>query len=379
MLRFRQWLLIVEARTDLVPPEVLQGYEAAFREELQKVIARTRNPGLRARLQDMLRCPVRDGRGRCRSFSDYIVAALIHHGVHRRYDLEACLSYVIGQMLMPRDDAGQDRSTVFGGFVEKPGETPAYNPLQVRFMRSLEWAVNAIASGRIPRLAIAERRPSGTVSIGRGRDGDDQAVSPDEIAGRPSSDAGLDELVGDIGVLLRRKERQTGLPLAALFAAIVGGMSVEEQRRRFGDRAARVGRRTIIQTIEEYARATDNRRLLAMLRRLQGGADQQVAAPVRPVTPVLSDKERDYASIASVIARFDRPVGSADLGKYRRRWLEYPPREAGSGFRNRLEEVLAAMVRDRVLRATKTRNGAAVYSPGPRFGEVAPGAVAETA
>ena len=79
--------------------------------------------------------------------------------------------------------------------------------------------------------------------------------------------------------------------------------------------------------------------------------------------------ERDYASIAQVVARFDRPVGTADLGSFRRRWLEYPPRDPSSGHRNRLEEVLAAMVRDGVLEAIQTRSGATVYERGPRFQE----------
>jgi hypothetical protein len=63
-------------------------------------------------------------------------------------------------------------------------------------------------------------------------------------------------------------------------------------------------------------------------------------------------------------------VGTADLGRYRRRWLEYPPRDPASGHRNRLEETLASMVRDGVLKAVQTRSGATVYERGPRFEEV---------
>jgi hypothetical protein len=82
---------------------------------------------------------------------------------------------------------------------------------------------------------------------------------------------------------------------------------------------------------------------------------------------VLSDQERDYRSIASVVARFERPVRTADLGRYRRRWLEYPPRSSESSHRNRLEAVLARMVQDGVLKATKGIAGGLVYSPGPQF------------
>ena len=84
---------------------------------------------------------------------------------------------------------------------------------------------------------------------------------------------------------------------------------------------------------------------------------------------MLSDQERDYRSIADVVARFDGPVGTSHLGRFRRRWLEYPPRDTASGYRNRLEEVLAAMVRDGVLKATRTAGGATFYSPGPAFDE----------
>jgi hypothetical protein len=153
---------------------------------------------------------------------------------------------------------------------------------------------------------------------------------------------------------------------------MLGGMTVDEQRRRFGDRRVRPAREVIIQTIEDYARSTDNRLLLHLLRRLregEGGPPEAQArrTAARTPRPVLSDKERDYASIVHVVARFKRPVGSADLGRFRRRWLEYPPRDRTSGHRNRLEEVLARMVQDGVLKATQTRNGATVYEPGLAF------------
>ena len=86
----------------------------------------------------------------------------------------------------------------------------------------------------------------------------------------------------------------------------------------------------------------------------------------KAVAAPLTDQQRDYASILAVIDRLGRPVGTADLGKYRRRWLDYPPRDATPGYRNRLEEVLARMVTDGVLTAIRTRKGALVYSLGPK-------------
>ena len=75
---------------------------------------------------------------------------------------------------------------------------------------------------------------------------------------------------------------------------------------------------------------------------------------------------------AGVVARLARPVGTADLGRYRRRWLGYPPRSPGGPHRNRLEEVLAAMVAAGVLTASRTRQGAFLYAPGPQFGRYRP-------
>jgi hypothetical protein len=87
MLRFREWLLLREGRAG-VPKGVLAAYEAAFKDQLRQVIRRTQNPALRAKLIEMLDCPVRDSRGQCRSFTDYIVSALIKNGIHHRYDME---------------------------------------------------------------------------------------------------------------------------------------------------------------------------------------------------------------------------------------------------------------------------------------------------
>jgi hypothetical protein len=159
--------------------------------------------------------------------------------------------------------------------------------------------------------------------------------------------------------------------LTDLFGAIMAGDRTEQQLRRFGERATKEGRRILVATLRDYAETSGNFSLPNLLRRFEGFQANRPTPgkpkPAEAARPVLSDKERDYASIADVISRFDRPVGTADLGRFRRRWLEYPPRDASSAFRNRLEEVLAMMVRDGVLRATRTRTGATVYEPGPQF------------
>ena len=177
--------------------------------------------------------------------------------------------------------------------------------------------------------------------------------------------------MNDITSLLRQKERAYGLPLVALFQAIISGKNSEQQRREFGDGAVRAARPIIVQTIRTYAEKSGNYHLLTLLNRFEGLRANQPTPGLRPVRtqkPRLPEKERDYASILSVLERLGRPAGTADLGRYRRRWLEYPPRNPGSGYRNRLEEVLDAMTKEGVLSAIRTAKGAFVYAPGPNAG-----------
>ena len=72
--------------------------------------------------------------------------------------------------------------------------------------------------------------------------------------------------------------------------------------------------------------------------------------------------EADFRSIVDVLEKHGRSVSLAILGKFRRRWLERPPRDPASVHPNRLMDVLARMVKDGVL----TKQGAR-YVPGPRY------------
>lgn len=158
-----------------------------------------------------------------------------------------------------------------------------------------------------------------------------------------------------------------GLPLVDLFKAIISGKNSEQQRAQFGDRVARLARPIILRIIREYAESSGNYHLLSLVDKFKDFRANQPSAPSRKLAktpkPLLPEKERDYASILSVIDRLGRPAGTADLGKYRRRWLEYPPRNPASGHRNRLEEVLAAMTQEGVLSAIRTAKGAFMYTP----------------
>lgn len=362
-----------EARQPFVSPTVLQGYENEFRRQLDNLIQRTDDPQLRQQFEKMRDCPITDRQGRCRDFSEYIVSTLVRQGVHHRYDVEAALGYVLEKMFLDKSvTTSQPRATLFGGFDEKRPYQPGENPLQARFLTFLSNAVRNITAGRIPRLSNIQKRPAGTLSIGAGRaDKESGFASPDEIAAPSSSQRGLDELLGDIRGLLSRQEGQYDLPLVDLFNDMMAGMRTAEQRRKYGDRATKFSRELILQTIERYARATDNHALLKLLRRFEDYNPAKPMEPPRQVQkikePKLPPKQKDFASIIQVIEKLGRPVGTADLGKYRRRWLDYAPRDPHSPYKNRLDATLAAMVDEGVLVRTPTGRGGYLYSPGPNF------------
>jgi hypothetical protein len=128
------------------------------------------------------------------------------------------------------------------------------------------------------------------------------------------------------------------------------------------ERIATMGRQIIVSTIRDYAKSSGNENLLQLLQLLDSPP-----APTPKAAPAFSStKEKDYASILAVVDRMGgRPVGSADLGRYRRRWLEYPPRDTASGQPNRMTEVLGQMLRDGALRKVPTGRGAMAYVAGP--------------
>ena len=135
----------------------------------------------------------------------------------------------------------------------------------------------------------------------------------------------------------------------------------------------------IISTIQQYATATDNRRLLSLLDRFKNfdpTAPDPTAArsryqPVQPKPEQLLPDEQDYRSIIDVMERHGQRLTLDILGKARRRWLERPPRDATSPHPNRLADVLARMVADGVLQEKQTRAGGRLFVPGRRYGEFA--------
>src|SRR3954454_12540128 len=112
---FHSWL--TEGRQYRIAPAI----PTPTKRQLQAVVGRVHHTTLRAELKRMLDCPLRDRRGHCRSFSEYIYATLLRNGIHHRYDVEAALQYVIEKMLLDRSEAtGQPRDNLFNGFRERP-------------------------------------------------------------------------------------------------------------------------------------------------------------------------------------------------------------------------------------------------------------------
>jgi hypothetical protein len=374
MRTFYEWLAaIAEERGQAISPEILKSYDVAIRQQLQAMATTIVDPQVRAQFQELIDCPIIDARGNCRDFGEYVMATLLRSGVQDRFDVEQALQYVFEKMLLPRSDSGGPRNTIFTGF--DPNASDSGEHFRARFLSWLSYAVNNIRRGKIRRLAKVEPRPAKSVSIGIGRTREGNpggTISPDQIPSRSSAEAPFAELVQDVASLLRAREPAYGLPLSGIFAAIIAGKNSEQQRAEFGDRTAREARPIIVRIIRDYAQSTDNYQLLALVDRFQDFRANQPSPPSRqtPKTarPVLSPQERDYQSILQVIDRYQgQPVGTAQLGSYRSRWLSYPPRTADSVHRNRLDDTLARMVRDGVLRTVAGNQGGLRYAAGPAY------------
>jgi hypothetical protein len=271
----------------------------------------------------------------------------VRHNIHRTTDIEDSLAYIYQCLMFDKKSNGEPKSTVFGSFnFDRP--SGAGNALEARFKTSVMNAVRNIASGRIRRLL---HTPSSTVSA-------------DEVPSRIDHDQQFSELIRDISGLLMRKEKETNLPLVGLFNAIISGETTAEQRRLFGNRAATIGRRVVIETIKDIARRSGNDHLMGLLAKVDQPSVVPAAASPKSQSARATPKESDFASILALLDKLGRPVGSADLGRFRRRWLDYPPRESGT-HRNRLEQVLEQMLKDGVLKAVQTARGAVAYVPGP--------------
>ncbi len=349
---FRVFLLLQERQQ--VDPATLQSLEQGFHQALEKLIARTRDPVLRVEFEKMRSCPIRDARGRCNTFTDYLLGTLIRRGCHG-VDYEDAMQYAFIQLASPVNLNGKPKSTAFDIDESRP-YNPGDNPCEARFKTSVGRLAMNVCGGKVPRLK-AIHRPAGTISIGQGRGEQGGRISPDEIPGEGDDTR---ELLGDILSLLQQQQpNHPEIPLVDLFHSMMRG---DGTRPKFGRQAADAGRKIIRDVIRQYAISTDNRRLLSMI-------DPKPKQPKPPRKPDLPPDERDYRSIVSVMARNEQRATLSILGKARRRWLEWAPRDPGSPHPNRLADVLANMVRDGVLVEKKTRAGGRVFLPGTRYEE----------
>jgi hypothetical protein len=242
--------------------------------------------------------------------------------------------------------------------------------LEARFKTFLRHDLSAICGGSIPRLAYVQR-PPGTVSISRSREREAGTVSADQIPGKSTEN--WNELVSDILRLLQRQEREhPELPLVSLFQSVLAGEQTRSTRSVYGRRESDLGRQVIIQTISDYAQATENRQLARLLDRFRN-FDRVTAPPSRSLPkqpkPQMSPDERDYRSIVAVMQQHGQRANLGILGKARRRWLEFKPRDPSSPHPHRLADVLAKMVSDGVLQEKRTRAGGRMFVPGPRYKE----------
>lgn len=367
MVSFAEWLWCEER--NLVDPGVLATYEQAFQDGLESLIRRTQDPELRAAFETMRSCPIRDRRGGCTRFADYILGALIRNGCHQRFDIDDCLQRICFRLLSPIGERGFARRSLFDFDETAPYDLRFGNPLAARFKTYLANELRTITANRIPALQRTQRPD--TLSIGYGEKG---LVSPDEIPGRAENND--QELVSDIVELLRRRSTPA-LPLVDLFYSICAGEGTRAQRARFGRAQTDSGRQIIVGVIEQYARQTQNWQLLKLLDRLRNVDATRAATPQqapKPIKPKLPPDEQDYRSLVDVIERSGRQANLAVLGRLRRRWMERPPRDPSSPYPNRLADVLARMVADGVLQKQGAR-----YIPGPLYakwlGTPQPGAV----
>jgi hypothetical protein len=290
-------------------------------------------------------------------FANYIVGSLARHGTQQQYDIEDSLQRIVFRMLSPVGERGLPHQGLFDLDVNRPYDLQRGNPLEARFRTYLMHELRNITAGRIPAVRLTQR--PGAMSIGYSQD--QGMVSPDEIPGRTSS--GEQEMINDLTALLRRRSTPQ-MPLVDLFQSIMAGEGTRMQRQRFGYDRADQGRQMIVQIIRQYAYQTQNTHLVQLLDRFQNPdpTPRQPSPPPKPPKPKYSPDEQDYRSIVDVIERSGRQANMAQLGHYRRRWLERSPRDPSSPHPNRLADVLARMVTDGVLRKQGAR-----YIPGPQY------------
>lgn len=355
MVAFREWLFSEERK--IIDQSVLDGYEREFQRRLGVLIGRTRDPMLKSTFERMRTCPIKDTTGRCYTFTGWITNSLMRHNCYQRVDAEAALNYVAFRLLSPVSEHGQSRKSAFDFDEARPWEHGT-NPLEARLKTYIVRDIRNICGMRMPKLWQTNRR-KGSLTItshhGKGTP-TPGTVAADEIPAPRSSHE--KELMSDIVDLLRRKSAPS-MPLLDIFQAMLEGIPLKVQRKRFGHATADRGRKIIKDVVRQYAIKTQNHELLRLLDTPPAKRPKRETSAPKPKLP---PDVQDYMSVIDVIEKNGGAASMAMLGKKRRRWLERKPRNPNSLHKTRLHDVLARMGEDGVL----VKRGA-LYVQGPNF------------
>ena len=358
MVAFKTWLISEERR--LVDQAVQDQYEREFQRQLDALLNRTRSPELRRVLGGMKECPIKTSDGRCYTFTGWTVNSLMRHGCAQRIDVEAALNYIAFRLLSPVGERGNPRATVFDFDESRPWQ-PGTNPLEGRFKTFVLRDIQTVCGKKPSQTLRNMHRPPGTVSIGhrtRHDDPDSGTVSPDEIPAAQSTHES--ELMADIIALLR-KQSTPALPLVAVFQAILNGMTLRDQRAKFGHSAADNALAVIKDTIRQYAIDSQNLQLMDLINKRPEPNRPKTSSKPKPA-PHPNPEIRDRLSLMDTLEKAGGEGSMTLFGRQRRKWLTYPPRDPNSPHRNRLIDTLTRMVEEGLLVKRGTQ-----YQPGPNY------------
>jgi hypothetical protein len=345
-LSFSQWLFNEERLS--IDRAVVASYDRAFDAELEQAIQRCAdNPPLRQSLEAM----------RGTRWADYIVGAILRN-CPGKVDLDDAVNYIVFRMLAPIGERGERRKALFDLDPERD-----YNfiigasPLMARFRTFLTNDLRSVCGGKVRRVLVSTR-PPGTLTITPARKIADQqpgSVGVEEIPARPES--GEKELFDDITELLQRQSTPA-MPLSDLFQAILDGMPLRDQRKRFGHTAADTMRRTIKTVVRAYGDQTENHWRINLLNNVENPVrPEKRPKPAPKPKPDVPDEVRDFHSIIDVIQKAGGSASLAILASKRSRWLGRKPRDPNSTYPNRLHDVLASMTNKGVLVKRGARYG----------------------
>ena len=336
---------------------MLAGYDRAFNDELERAIQRCAgNRPLQQSLESM----------RGMRWSSYILGSLLR-SCPRTASVPDSLNFIAWRMLSPIGERGEPRKALFDLDPQRDYDLSIGNPLLARFRTFLMHDIRSICGGKIRRLLLSPRRPPTLSIMPTRRKAEKKAstVSAEEIPDRPQS--GEQELYDDLLDLLKRQSTPEW-PLADLFMAILNGMPLKDQRRRFGHTRTDNMRQTLKTLFRDYGIRTSNDRLVALMDKYQDfkanrpDPDRKPRPKAMP-KPDVPDEVRDFRSIIDVIQGAGGSASMAVLASKRSRWLSRKPRDPASVHRTACTTyLLRCWTRGAVSMASDTNWGHATKS-----------------